>query len=52
MGIAGASMICAGLPLLIFAPVFLLMLYTTYLDVFVTLEVPVEESSNASDVQA
>ena len=33
-------MIFAGLPLLIFAPVFLLMLYTTYLDIYLYLDMP------------
>jgi hypothetical protein len=50
LGIAGTSMIFAGLPLLIFAPVFLLMLYTTYLDVFIRLEVP--QSQNTSSLES
>ena len=40
LGIGGVSMIFAGLPLLIFAPVFLLMLYTTYLDIYLYLDMP------------
>lgn len=38
LGICAASMLLGGLPLLVLAPVFLMMLYTTYLDIFMRLE--------------
>ena len=49
LGIGGVSMIFAGLPLLIFAPVFLLMLYTTYLDIYLYLEVPGSDTAPSAE---
>lgn len=51
LGIGMVSMIFAGLPLLIFAPVFLLMLYTTYLDIFVKLEMPENTEPNRPETE-
>ena len=38
---------CGATALLIFAPVFLLMLYTTYLDIYLYLEMPEAEATRA-----
>ena len=47
LGIGAASMLLGGLPLLVLAPVFLIMLYTTYLDIFMRLEA--QDESESSD---